>query len=99
MLYLLLVAKEWSATLAGLAPPPMTPVNVTEDKPTVGEFLAGVERTSKLKPKTFHRYPQYFRIIGSPEDQKSGQEAAKHVLPVCVNMVGPVGFEPTTKRL
>ena len=33
------------------------------------------------------------------EGPKIGQELAKHVLPVCVSMVGPEGFEPPTKRL
>jgi len=62
-IYLSLVAKGWSATLAELTPQPMTPVSVGEGNPTVGEFLAEVERTSTLKPKTFHRYVQYFRMI------------------------------------
>lgn len=44
-------------------------------------------------------------IVGVPfencptDDLNSGQELAKHVLPVCVSMVGPEGFEPPTKRL
>jgi len=32
---------------------------------TVGEFLAEVERTSNLKPKTFRRYAQYFRMLAA----------------------------------
>jgi hypothetical protein len=64
-IYLSLVAKGWSATLAELAPQSETPVNVTEGNPTVGEFLAEVERTSTLKPKTFHRYAQYFRMMAA----------------------------------
>ena len=44
-------------------------------------------------------------LVGVPfescptEDLRSGQEVAKQVLPVCVSMVGPEGFEPPTKRL
>ena len=64
-IYLSIVAKGWSTTLAELAPQPETPVNVTEGNPTVGEFLAEVERTSTLKPKTFHRYAQYFRMMAA----------------------------------
>jgi integrase len=64
-IYLSIVAKGWSATLAELAPQPVTAVNVTEGNPTVGEFLAEVERTSTLKPKTFHRYAQYFRMMAA----------------------------------
>ncbi len=64
-IYLSLVAKGWSTTLAELVPQPMTPVNSTEGNPTVGEFLAEVERTSTLKPKTFHRYAQYFRMMAA----------------------------------
>jgi hypothetical protein len=64
-IYLSLVAKGWSATFAELAPQPTTPVNVTEGNSTVGEFLAEVERTSTLKPKTFHRYAQYFRMMAA----------------------------------
>jgi len=64
-IYLSLVTKGWSATLAELTPQPITPVNMTEGNPTVGEFLAEVERTSTLKPKTFHRYAQYFRMMAA----------------------------------
>src|SRR5215472_7832133 len=64
-IYLSLVAKGWSATLAELAPQPMAPASVSEGGPTVGEFLVEVQRTSTLKPKTFHRYAQYFRMMAA----------------------------------
>lgn len=64
-IYLSLVAKGWSTTLTELAPQPMAPVNAQEGSTTVGEFLAEVERTSTLKPKTFHRYAQYFRMMAA----------------------------------
>jgi hypothetical protein len=64
-IYLSLVAKGWSATLADLVPQSMAPSNAAESNPTVGEFLAEVQRTSTLKPKTFHRYAQYFRMMAA----------------------------------
>src|SRR6185295_3326288 len=41
-IYLSLVAKGWSATLAEVAPQKVTPVSVREGNSTVGEFLAEV---------------------------------------------------------
>jgi hypothetical protein len=59
-IYLSIVAEAWSATLAGLAPQLLPPVNVMEVNPTVGEFLAEVERTSILKPRRFIATPNTF---------------------------------------
>jgi integrase len=64
-IYVSLVAKGWSSTLAELAPPTMAPIGANDANPTVGEFLAEVERTSNLKPKTFRRYAQYFRMLAA----------------------------------
>ena len=64
-IYVSIVAKGWSTTLAELAPQSKTPSNASEGGPTVGEFLAEVERTSTLKPKTFQRYAQYFRMMAA----------------------------------
>jgi hypothetical protein len=64
-IYLSLVAKGWSATLAELAPHAIAPAESKGSNPTVGEFLAEVERTSTLKTKTFHRYAQYFRMLAA----------------------------------
>src|SRR3954468_14719392 len=63
-IYLSLMAKGWTATLAELTPT-MIPVDATRSSPTVGEFLAEVQRTSNLKPKTFRRYAQYFRMLAA----------------------------------
>jgi len=62
-IYLSLMAKGWAGTLAELSPPAMVPVDARAVSPTVGQFLAEVERTSSLKPKTFRRYAQYFRML------------------------------------
>ncbi len=51
-IYLSLVAKGWSATLAELAPKAAVEAVRSEVGPTVGEFIAEVERTSNLKTKT-----------------------------------------------
>ena len=64
-IYLSLVAKGWSATLAELAREPGVEVKWSEAGPTVGEFIAEVERTSNLKTKTFRRYAQYFRMLAA----------------------------------
>ncbi len=63
-IYLSLVAKGWDATLAnfGKPVPPSTPV-APAGEATIGVFLREVERVSNLKPKTFHRYAQYFRML------------------------------------
>jgi len=64
-IYLSLLANGWSATLAELAPKTATGTMRGEVGPTVGEFLVEVERTSNLKPKTFRRYAQYFRMLAA----------------------------------
>jgi integrase len=64
-IYLSLVAKGWSATLAELAPKSTVEAVRSEFGPTVGEFIAEVERTSNLKTKTFRRYTQYFRMLAA----------------------------------
>ena len=64
-IYLSLVAKGWSATLAELAPKSAVGAVRSEVGPTVGEFIAEVERTSNLKTKTFRRYAQYFRMLAA----------------------------------
>lgn len=64
-IYLSLVSKGWASTLADLTPTTMVPLSPNEKSPTIGEFLAEVSRTSTLKPKTFHRYAQYFRMLAA----------------------------------
>jgi hypothetical protein len=64
-IYLSLVAKGWSASLAELAPKSSVEAVQSELGPTVGEFIAEVERTSNLKTKTFRRYAQYFRLLAA----------------------------------
>ncbi len=67
-IYLSLIAKGWSATLAELAPKSTESTVETGAKsgdPTVGDFLLEVQRTSNLKPKTFRRYAQYFRMLAA----------------------------------
>ncbi len=67
-IYLSLIAKGWSATLAELAPKSTESTVETGAKsgdPTVGDFLCEVQRTSNLKPKTFRRYAQYFRMLAA----------------------------------
>ncbi|PYK98704.1 MAG: hypothetical protein DME19_11520 [Verrucomicrobia bacterium] len=64
-IYLSLVAKGWAATLAELKPKASLPIEITAGDATVGEFLAEVERTSSLKPKTFRRYAQCLRRVAA----------------------------------
>src|SRR5690242_18821586 len=64
-IYLSLIAKGWSATLADLKPNAVQPVEITAGDATIGEFLAEVERTSSLKPKTFRRYSQCLRRVAA----------------------------------
>ena len=64
-IYLSLMAKGWAGALAELAPATMVPVDAKAVATTVGEFLAEVQRTSNLKPKTFRRYAQYFRMLAA----------------------------------
>ena len=60
-----LIERGRSSTLAELTPQTMVPIAANHSSPTVGEFLAEVERTSNLKPKTFRRYAQYFRMLAA----------------------------------
>lgn len=64
-IYLSLIAKGWSATLADLKPNAFQPIGITAGDATIGEFLAEVERTSSLKPKTFRRYSQCLRRVAA----------------------------------
>ena len=65
-IYLSLVAKGWDATLREFATPGLVALPVAvKGEPTVGDFLSEVERTTQLKPRTFHRYAQYFRMLAA----------------------------------
>lgn len=64
-IYLSVLAKGWSATVSELAPQPMPPVEASSGSSTVGEFLAEVERTANLKPKTFRQYTQALRQVAA----------------------------------
>ncbi len=64
-IYLSLIAKGWSATLADLNPKAVQAIEVVAGEATIGEFLAEVERTSSLKPKTFRRYSQCLRRVAA----------------------------------
>ena len=63
-IYLSLVAKGWDATLSWFRSTcaRLIPAAVNGEA-TVGAFLKEVARVSNLKPKTFHRYAQYFRML------------------------------------
>jgi hypothetical protein len=76
-IYISLVSKGWPKTLAELGPQVMPPIGGKQDSPTVGEFLAEVERTSHLKPKTFRRYAQYFRMLAA-QIQGFKSDASRH---------------------
>jgi hypothetical protein len=54
-----LVQQGWPSVLQKHAPTAAR----TNLAPTAGQFLAEVERTAGLKPRTFHRYAMYFRSI------------------------------------
>jgi hypothetical protein len=64
-IYLSLAAKGWSATVNELSPPPVLLAKIESDSPTVGEFLAEVERTANLKPKTFRYYASCLRQLAA----------------------------------
>lgn len=64
-IYLSLLANGWSATLAELAPKTANETVKSDIGPSVGEFLIEVERTANLKPRTFRRYAQYFRMLAA----------------------------------
>src|SRR5437660_6194108 len=64
-IYLSLIAKGWTATLADLNPKATQPIEIVVGDATIGEFLAEVERTSSLKAKTFRRYAQCLRRVAA----------------------------------
>ncbi|HWD90842.1 MAG TPA: hypothetical protein VG938_00705 [Verrucomicrobiae bacterium] len=64
-IYLSILAKGWSSTINELAPQPMQQVQTSSDSATVGEFLAEVERTGNLKPKTFRYYASCLRQLAA----------------------------------
>jgi len=64
-IYLSLVAKGWSATINELAPQASQPADPFSNSSKVGEFLAEVERTANLKPKTFRCYAQGLRQLAA----------------------------------
>lgn len=64
-IYLSLVAKGWSATVKELAPQPVALAEIDGDSATIGEFLAEVERTANLKPKTFRYYGSCLRQLAA----------------------------------
>jgi hypothetical protein len=64
-IYLSVLAKGWSATINKVAPQPMPAIEASGDSATLGEFLAEVERTANLKPKTFRYYGQCLRQLAA----------------------------------
>src|SRR5947207_7101931 len=64
-IYMSLVTKGWSATVNELAPQPVALAEIDGDSATVGEFLAEVERTANLKPKTFRYYGSCLRQLAA----------------------------------
>jgi integrase len=58
-IWLHLQKHDWQATLDKYAPTGAA----ADHAPTVGEFLAEVNRTAGLNPRTLHRYSQYLRMI------------------------------------
>jgi integrase len=64
-IYLSLLTKGWSATINELAPQPVQPVEIGSNLVTIGEFLAEVERTANLKPKTFRYYASCLRQLAA----------------------------------
>lgn len=64
-LYLSVLAKGWSTTLNELCPQPLQSAETGGKSPTVGEFLAEVQRTTNLKPKTLRIYTQALRQMAA----------------------------------
>ncbi len=60
-IYLSILAKGWTATINELAPQLVPLADMSGDSATVGAFLAEVERTANLKPKTFRYYASCLR--------------------------------------
>ncbi len=63
--YLSLLAKGWSTTINELTPQAAQPAETSSDSSTIGEFLAEVERTANLKPKTLRLYSQSLRQLAA----------------------------------
>ena len=64
-IYLSILAKGWSTTIRELGSQSLPPIETITDSATVGEFLAEVERTANLKPKTFRYYRQCLRQLAA----------------------------------
>ena len=64
-IYLSLLAKGWSTTISELTPPASQPIEMSCDSATIGGFLAEVERTARLKPKTFRHYAASLRRLAA----------------------------------
>jgi integrase len=63
--YLSILTKGWSATINELAPQPEQPLEIGSSFATVGKFLAEVQRTANLKPKTFRYYASCLRQLAA----------------------------------
>lgn len=64
-IYLSILVKGWSTTIGELGSQSLPPIETITDSATVGEFLAEVERTANLKPKTFRYYRQCLRQLAA----------------------------------
>lgn len=64
-LYLSVLAKGWSTTRNELHPQPLQPTEIGGKTPTIGEFLAEVQRTTHFKPKTLRIYTQALRQMAA----------------------------------
>ncbi len=64
-IYLSILAKGWSATINGLAPQLVPLAEMGSESATIGRFLAEVERTANLKPKTFRYYGSCLRQLAA----------------------------------
>jgi len=64
-LYLSLLAKGWSTTLNETRSQPPRPAEIGDKSPTIGEFLAEVQRTTHIKPKTLRIYTQSLRQLAA----------------------------------
>jgi integrase len=64
-IYLSLSAKGWSNTINELTPEAAQPAETSSNSPTIGDFLAEVERTTHIKPKTLRLYSQSLRQLAA----------------------------------
>jgi hypothetical protein len=64
-IYLSLLAKGWSATINERHPQPAQSAEIGSNSPTIGEFLAEVQRTTHLKPRTLRIYTQSLRQVAA----------------------------------